>query len=168
MDQKKEFKGNLCFLHTYTIELWCEFRGLWYTSLGCSQKAVETETISKHALYQKVTKWWKIIYSFSLAFWEYLSTRNLKDGICKIIWYTSTRTLEFSVFVVLIFLGLSCKRLSISLSNMQPTYSSAVLVQDCLGMIIVPFLMIKALFQCCYPKGSWECEEKFDSFEIPQ
>ena len=31
MDQKKEFKRNLCFLYTYTIELWCEFRGLWYT-----------------------------------------------------------------------------------------------------------------------------------------
>ena len=25
-------------------------------SLGCGQKAFETETISKHALYQKVTK----------------------------------------------------------------------------------------------------------------
>ena len=123
-------------------------------SLGCGQKAFETETISKHALYQKGTKCWEIIYSFSLAFWEYLLTRNLKDGICEIIWYTSTRTLEFSVFVVLLFFGLSCKRFSVSLTNMQPTYSSAVLVQDCLGMIIVLCLMIKALFQCCYLKGS--------------
>ena len=135
---------------------------------GCGQKAFEAGTISKHALYQKGTKCWEIIYSFSLAFWEYLLTRNLKDGICEIIWYTSTRTLEFSVFVVLLFLGLSCKWSSISLTNMQPIYSSAALVQDCLGVSIVPFLMIKALFQCCYLKGRWECVEKFDSFEIPQ
>ena len=110
MDQKKKLKHNLCFLHTYTIELWHESRGLWYTNSLVQPESSLDGTYTKTCFIRNNHKVMEI-------FWEYLLTRDLKDGICEIIRYTSTSTLEVSIFVVLLFVGLSCKRFIISVRH---------------------------------------------------
>ena len=88
-----------------------------YKFLGAVRKQFR-RNLYQNMLYKKQSQSdGNIIYSFSVTFWEYLLTRDLKDGICEIIRYTSTSTLEVSIFVVLLFVGLSCKRFIISVRH---------------------------------------------------